>query len=186
MSALHQVIDWPVDHVAAAIVTDDGVDQIGDPDRPYRLASLSKPIAAWAIMIAVEETVIDLDRALQHVVAPEGATMRHLLSHAAGFGFDGEEPVAAIERRRMYSNTGIERAADELAGAAGMRYGRFLAASLVGTAAWSAVFILLGYALSRSLERAEDAASVVGLAVGALVAAWVIRNAVRRRRRRLG
>lgn len=80
----------------------------------------------------------------------------------------------------------IRAVAPFAAGAAGMRYGRFLAASLVGTAAWSAVFILLGYALSRSLERAEDAASVVGLAVGALVAAWVIRNAVRRRRRRLG
>ncbi len=126
MSALHQVIDWPVDHVAAAIVTDEGVDQIGDPDRPYRLASLSKPIAAWAIMIAVEEAVIDLDGPLRHVDAPEGATMRHLLSHAAGFGFDGEEPVAAIERRRMYSNTGIERAAEELSGSAGMAFDEYL------------------------------------------------------------
>ncbi len=126
MSALHQVTGWPVDHVAAAIITDHRVEQIGDTDRSYRLASLSKVVVAWAIMIAVEETVIDLDRPLQHVSAPEGATMRHLLSHAAGFGFDGEEPVAAIERRRMYSNTGIERAADELAGAAGMRFEDYL------------------------------------------------------------
>lgn len=126
MSALHQVSGWPVDHVAAAIITGHGVEQIGDTDRSYRLASLSKVVVAWAIMIAVEETVIDLDRPLQHVFAPEGATMRHLLSHAAGFGFDGGEPVAAIERRRMYSNTGIERAADELAGAAGMRFEDYL------------------------------------------------------------
>lgn len=126
MPALHQVTDWPVDHVAAAIISDHGVEQIGDPDRSYRLASLSKVMVAWAVMIAVEEGVIDLDRPLQHVSAPDGATMRHLLSHAAGFGFDGAEPVAAIERRRMYSNTGIERAADELAASAGFRFEDYL------------------------------------------------------------
>ncbi len=126
MSALNQVTDWPVDHVAAAIISDHGVEQIGDVDRSYRLASLSKVMVAWAVMIAVEEGVIDLDRPLQHVSAPDGATMRHLLSHAAGFGFDGAEPVAAIERRRMYSNTGIERAADELAASAGFRFEDYL------------------------------------------------------------
>ncbi|MDW3213586.1 MAG: serine hydrolase domain-containing protein [Ilumatobacteraceae bacterium] len=115
MSALHQVVDWPVDHVAAAIITDSGVDHVGELDRRYELASLSKPITAWAIMVAVEEGVIDLDRPLRHVDAPAGATMRHLLSHAAGFGFDGDQPIAEIERTRTYSNTGIERAADELA-----------------------------------------------------------------------
>lgn len=126
MSALHQVTAWPVDHVAAAIISDQGVEQIGDADRSYRLASLSKVMVAWAIMIAVEEAVIDLDRPLRHVSAPDGATMRHLLSHAAGFGFTGEKPVAAIERRRMYSNTGIERAADELAASAGIRFEDYL------------------------------------------------------------
>ncbi|MEO6652648.1 MAG: serine hydrolase domain-containing protein [Ilumatobacteraceae bacterium] len=126
MSALHQVTGWPVAHAAAAIVTSEGVEQIGDPDRDYRLASLSKVVVAWAIMVAVEETVIDLDQPLRHVSAADGATMRHLLSHAAGFGFDGPEPVAAIERRRMYSNTGIERAAAELAGAAGMSFEDYL------------------------------------------------------------
>jgi CubicO group peptidase (beta-lactamase class C family) len=53
--------------------------------------------------------------------------MRHLLAHAAGFGFDGDEPVAAIERRRMYSNTGIERAADEVAAASGIDFPTYLA-----------------------------------------------------------
>ncbi|NNE13035.1 MAG: beta-lactamase family protein [Ilumatobacter sp.] len=131
MSALHHVADWPVDHAAAAIVSDAGVDQIGDPDRTYRLASLTKPMAAWAILVAVEEGVIDLDAPLHHVEAAEGATMRHLLSHAAGFGFDGDEPVAPIERRRMYSNTGIERAAAELAGAASMTFDEYFREALL-------------------------------------------------------
>lgn len=126
MGALHRVAAWPVDHVAAAVVIDRGVEHIGERDRVFRLASLAKPITAWAIMVAVEEAVIDLDAPLAHVSAPDGATMRHLLSHAAGFGFDGDEPIAAIERTRTYSNTGIERAADELAASAGMPFEQYL------------------------------------------------------------
>lgn len=131
MSALHQVTDWPVGHVAAAIISDPGVEQLGDPDREYRLASLTKPITSWAIMVGVEEGVIELDQPLQHVSAPDGATMRHLLSHAAGFGFDGDEPIAAIERTRTYSNTGIERAAGELAAAAEMPFTDYLDAAVL-------------------------------------------------------
>ena len=126
MQALHLVASWPVDHVAAAVVTDTGVTCIGDAERSYRLASLAKPITTWAVLIAVEEGVVDLDTPLVHVAAPEGATMRHLLAHAAGFGFDGDEPVAAVERRRMYSNTGIERAADEVAAASGLEFTTYL------------------------------------------------------------
>lgn len=126
MTALHLVTDWPVDHVGAAVITDAGVDHVGELDRPYALASLSKPITSWAIMVAVEEGVIDLDRPLRHVAAPEGATMRHLLSHAAGFAFDGQQPISAIERTRTYSNTGIERAADELAAEAAMPFVTYL------------------------------------------------------------
>jgi CubicO group peptidase (beta-lactamase class C family) len=126
VQALHLVAAWPVDHVAAAVVRPDGVACIGDTERRYRLASLAKPITAWAVLVAVEEGVVDLDAPLSHVDAPAGATMRHLLSHAAGFAFDGDAPVTAIERRRMYSNTGIERAADELAAAAGMPFGTYL------------------------------------------------------------
>lgn len=126
MSALHLVTSWPVDHVAAATVTAECVERIGDGERVYRLASLSKPMAAWAIMIGVEEGIVGLDEPLRHVAAADGATLRHLLSHASGFGFDGDVPVTDIERRRMYSNTGIERAADELATAADMPFETYL------------------------------------------------------------
>ena len=131
MSALHLVTSWPVDHVAAAIVTDRGVERIGDAERLYRLASLSKPITAWAVMVAVEEGVIELDAPLRFATAPTGATMRHLLSHAAGFGFDGASPIAAVAQRRMYSNTGIERAADELAATAEMSFEQYLSEAVL-------------------------------------------------------
>lgn len=131
MSALQVVTSWPVEHVAAAIVSERGVERTGDPERQYRLASLSKPITAWAVMVAVEEGVIDLDAPLRFAAAPHGATMRHLLSHAAGFGFDGADPIAPVAQRRMYSNTGIERAADELAAAAEMSFERYLSEAVL-------------------------------------------------------
>lgn len=126
-SVLDLVTGWPVDHVAAAIVSPSGITEtVGDPERSYRLASLSKPITAWAVLVAVEEGTLALDAPLRHVAAPAGATMRHLLAHAAGFAFDGPDPIAPVERRRIYSNTGIERAADELAAAAGMAFEAYL------------------------------------------------------------
>jgi CubicO group peptidase (beta-lactamase class C family) len=126
VQALHQVTEWPVEHVAAAVVTPEGVETIGDTERVYRLASLSKVMTAWAVMVGVEEGVVDLDAPLQYVPAQAGATLRHLLAHASGFGFDGDEPIAPVGRRRIYSNTGIERAADELASAAGMTFDEYL------------------------------------------------------------
>ncbi len=139
MQALHLVTSWPVEHVAAAVVRPDPtstsgtvVDSIGDTERQYRLASLTKPISAWAIMIGVEEGILDLDAALRHVSAPPGCTLRHLLAHAGGFSFDGDQPITPIEQRRIYSNTGIERAADELAGAAGMPFETYLYEAVLG------------------------------------------------------
>lgn len=126
MQALHLVAAWPVDHVTAAVVGPAGTGCIGDTERRYRLASLTKPITAWAVLVGVEEGVVDLDAPVAHVRAADGTTMRHLLSHAAGFGFDGDTPVTGVERRRMYSNTGIERAADELAAAADMPFESYL------------------------------------------------------------
>jgi len=131
MAALDQLADWPVDHVAAAIIRTDGVEHIGDIDREYRIASLTKPMTAWAIMVAVEEGVIELDGPLRHVDAPEGATMRHLLSHSAGFGFNGATPISAIERTRTYSNSGFELAADELEGEAAMSFSQYFDEALV-------------------------------------------------------
>ncbi len=124
-----QLETWPVDRVAAAIVTDEGVRTTGDPGHTFRIASLTKPMAAWAVLIAVEEGVVDLDGPLRHVEAPDGATMRHLLSHAAGFPFEGPA-ISPIERSRMYSNTGFERAADEVAAAAAMPFADYLHAAV--------------------------------------------------------
>ncbi len=131
MRALDLTRSWPVENVAAAIVSVNDAhvsacESIGDPTRRFPLASLSKPITAWAIMIGVEEGVISLDGPLVHAKAPPGCTLRHLLSHASGLAFDGPDTIANVERRRAYSNTGIERAADELVGATNLPFSEYL------------------------------------------------------------
>lgn len=134
MTALQLTSTWPVPHVSAAIVSmtasatvvatevSPATAVIGDVDRCYRLASISKPITAWAVLIAVEEGIIALDTP----VGQPGCTLRHLLAHAGGYAFDGPDPVARPGRRRAYSNTGIELAAGAVAEAASMPFRDYL------------------------------------------------------------
>lgn len=125
MTALHQVLDWPVDHVAAAVVTPAAAEPIGDTNREFRLASLSKVLTGWSAMIAHEEGTIDLDAAIDRPDVPRGATVRHLLSHAAGFPFNGDDAIAGVGQRRIYSNTGIERVATIVSEAAEMPFTQY-------------------------------------------------------------
>lgn len=121
--ALAQIGSWPVPTAAAAIVGPDGVfAQCGPPDHRFRLASISKVCTAWAVLVAVEEGSVHLDEP----AGPAGSTLRHLLSHAGGYPFDGERPLLAPERKRIYSNTGIEVAARHVAVATGIDFADYL------------------------------------------------------------
>lgn len=60
----------------------------GDVDRVFPLASVTKPIVAWSVLVAVERGLISLD----DPAGPEGATVRHLLAHASGLPFEGAPP----------------------------------------------------------------------------------------------
>jgi CubicO group peptidase (beta-lactamase class C family) len=119
--ALDLVRSWPVNNVAAAVIADGAViDHEGPSDRLFGLASISKPIAAWAMLVAVEEGIVSLD----DPVGP--ATLRHLLAHAGGYGFDGPNPIVSPERKRIYSNTGIDVAAQHVAQASAMTFAEYL------------------------------------------------------------
>ena len=64
MQALRQIDDWPVEFAAAGLVGPGGeVVTHGDAARAVRLASVSKPVAALAVLVAAEEGVVDLDEA---------------------------------------------------------------------------------------------------------------------------
>lgn len=94
----------------------------GEVNRVFRLASVSKMLTAWAVLVAVEEGIVSLDEP----AGPPGSTLRHLLAHAAGFGFDTEVPITRPERNRIYSNTGIEVAAAHVAERADMHFDDYL------------------------------------------------------------
>jgi len=124
VSALTSIDEWPVPHVAAAVIGADGdvVETRGDVERAFRLASLTKMMTAWAVLVAVEEGVVGLDDA----VGQPGCTLRHLLAHAGGYPFEGDDPISPPAERRIYSNAGIELAAAAVAESAGMGFGEYL------------------------------------------------------------
>jgi CubicO group peptidase (beta-lactamase class C family) len=116
------VASWPVDQAAVAVVGADGrlLGATGPAERAFPLASVTKLITATATLVAVEEGTLSLE----DPAGPEGATVRHLLAHASGLGFEGGR-MAAPGRRRIYSNAGFEALAGHLAAAAGMPFAQY-------------------------------------------------------------
>lgn len=111
---------WPVDTVAAGVLTPGGTATHGDADRLFPLASVSKLITAYSVLIAVEEGAFALDDTVDDVVAeygatidgPSDATVRELLSHASGVGMSSREREKPARTRRIYSSAGYEILAD--------------------------------------------------------------------------
>jgi CubicO group peptidase (beta-lactamase class C family) len=123
VQALRQIDAWPVEFAAAGVVDPAGQTHVrGDASRAVRLASVSKPVAALAILVAAEEGVVDLDEP----AGPPGATVRHLLAHASGLPFEGAEPIARPGQRRIYSNTAFAVLAAHLAVRAEMAFDAYV------------------------------------------------------------
>ena len=123
MQALRQIDDWPVEFAVAGVVDPDGrATTHGDASRSVRLASVSKPVAALATLVAAEEGVVDLDEA----AGPPGSTVRHLLAHTSGLPFEGTVPIARPGHRRIYSNEAFRVLADHLAARAEMPFADYV------------------------------------------------------------
>ena len=126
VQALRQIGHWPVSFAAAAVVAAGEVASAGDARRVVRLASVSKPVAALATLVAAEEGVVDLDEP----AGPRGSTVRHLLAHASGLPFEGREPIASPARRRIYSNEGFRVLAEHLEARAEMPFAEYVRAAI--------------------------------------------------------
>ena len=61
---------------------------------PFALASVTKLLTATAVLVAVQEEIVELDEP----AGPPGSTVRLLLCHASGLPFEGSEPIAAPGR----------------------------------------------------------------------------------------
>lgn len=94
----------------------------GPSTEPFRWASVTKVLTSLCIWIAVEEGTLSWE----DPAGPEGATLADLLSHASGLAPDSDTVLAPPRRRRIYSNRGIEVAADHLAERSGIRFGEYL------------------------------------------------------------
>ncbi len=130
MEALRQVEGWPCEHAAVGVAgAVEG--SVGDPDRRFPWASVTKLATAIAMLVAAEEGIIDLDEA----AGPPRSTFRHLLAHASGLPFDHGAPIARPGARRVYSNYGFEVAAALVAERAAMPFPEYFAHVWRGTTA---------------------------------------------------
>jgi CubicO group peptidase (beta-lactamase class C family) len=127
-----QLQAWP-GAAAAGVVTGRSfgrpqvVATYGPVETIFRWASVTKLLVSLASLVAVEEGTIGL----MDAAGPPGSTVSHLLSHASGLPFEGDAPMAAPGRRRIYSNTGMEVAAAYLGAAATMPFGEYLRAGVL-------------------------------------------------------
>lgn len=155
------VSEWPVDNAATAVVDTNGrmLGNHGDIERPFKLASVTKPLAAYAVFVAVEEGAVEWDQP----AGPEGSTLRHLISHTSGLSFNERTVQAAPGTRRIYSNAGFEVLGEVVAEATGIPFDQYLR---------EAVFEPLGMATS-ALDGSPAAAGVSSVSDLATFAAEV-------------
>ena len=124
MEALRAIGGWGAATSAAGVVRADAVLATNGPrDVELPWASVTKLLTGLAMLVALEEGTVYLDEP----AGPPGATLRHLLSHASGLPLDGDRPITEPERRRIYSNAGIEAAADLLEQRAEMPFADYFA-----------------------------------------------------------
>ncbi len=158
--ALAAIEQWPVATAAAAVVTADGIIAAHGPTgQRLALASVTKPLAALAILVAVEEEAVFLDDAADESLIP-GATLRHLLAHASGLA--PERPMKSFPpaTRRVYSNVGIEMAAGLVEEATGISFPAYLDEAVVRPLTLTAT-ALPGSPARDGVSSVDDLARVV-------------------------
>lgn len=127
MDALRAIDSWGARTATAGVVG--AVDAVHGPrDVELRWASVTKLLTGMAVLVAVEEGTVDLDEP----AGPEGSTLRHLLAHASGLGPEEGPPLMQPQKRRIYSNYGIELAAGLVGERAGMPFADYFAGAVAG------------------------------------------------------
>jgi CubicO group peptidase (beta-lactamase class C family) len=114
---------WAVDTAAVGVAGPDGVlARRGPADLVLPWASVTKLVTASAVLVAVEEGIVELDEP----AGPPGSTVRHLLAHASGLPMEAGPPMAKPGERRIYSNPGFDALGDLVAARAEMPFAEYL------------------------------------------------------------
>ncbi len=122
MQSFKTLESWPVDNVSASVISDGAVHFYGDVDCVFELMSVTKLLATYGFLVAIEEGVFELDSPM----GPEGSTVRHLLSHASGVAFDKPVAEKGVGERRIYSSAGMDILADAVTAEAEMPFAEYL------------------------------------------------------------
>jgi CubicO group peptidase (beta-lactamase class C family) len=159
-AALVQVDEWPVPRAAAAVVGPDGlISGRGPVDELFPLASVTKPLTVLATLVAVEEGALELTDPADERLIP-GATLRHLLAHASGLAPERRLRSFGPGVRRVYSNVGIELAADLVAAAVEVPFADYLTESVVAPLGLAAT-TLAGSPAADGVAPVRDLARVI-------------------------
>ena len=126
LASFDLVASWPVERVAVGAIDRVGTTYLYGDRGTFRIASVTKPMTAWATLIAVEDGSVSLD----DEIGTPGCTLRHLLAHAGGYGFDTNEAIVSPGRKRIYSNTGYELVAEHVTERVEMDFADYLAEAL--------------------------------------------------------
>ena len=123
MDSLRMIENWPVPTAAAVVVRRDGstAGSHGPQRHVFPLASVTKPLSAYAVLVAVQEGALELD----DPAGPEGSTVRHLLAHTSGLAFDEHRAMAVPGNRRLYSNAGFDVLAQTVEKATGIPFAEY-------------------------------------------------------------
>ena len=146
------------------------------PDSLFALASLTKPLVATAVLVAVEEGALELDDPVAAHIPEYGdahrrdITVRHLLAHASGLPESVKgTPVLEVlpdrppATRRVYSNEGYLVLGLLLRAATGIEHARYMKEAVLDPLGMDAFLLrycgeqgddrLLFFNLGRDLRR---------------------------------
>ena len=109
--ALHEVLaeveSWEPAAVAVGVTDHEAtLAAHGPTDRRLWLASVTKPLSAYGVLLAAAEGHLRLDEPVEVPGTLEAVTVRHLLAHAGGLAATPGGNHRAPEERRIYADWG--------------------------------------------------------------------------------
>lgn len=166
-AVLARVERWDVPDVAVAVVRAGASCTHGPTDLRFAVASITKLLTAWAVLVAVEERAVSLDDPL----GPPGSTLAHLLCHAGGWSFEGDAVLAPPGTRRIYSNRGYEELADHVERSTGIGFGDYLGEAVLAPLGMASTELRQGAAMGAWSSLSDLLAFCAELALPTLLAA---------------
>ena len=130
--SLARIDTWDVPSAGVVVLdAEGGLARHGATERVLPVASVAKPLTAATVLVEVAAGTLDLDEPVGPT-AERGATLRHLLGHAAGLGFEHGDRTMEPGVRRVYSNWGFEVAAEHAAARTGRPFPELLREHVTG------------------------------------------------------